>query len=915
MKILPVCGVFVLASCLLIEAAIAAGPLTLFVAPGGNDAWSGRVAAANADGVDGPLATLQGAREAIRRAKSQGHAGPITVRIAGGMYHLNEPFVLEPGDSGRADAPIVYEAAEGEQPVISGGRVITGFVVKGDVWEAKIPQVAAGSWYFRQLFINGQRRMRARGPNEGYYRIAQLLPGPHDERAQRATDRQKFKFTPGDLKPWQRLGDVNLILMHSWETSIHPLAAVDEATHTVTLAAPMREWWTIGWWEPHARYYVENARELLDAPGEWYLDRATGVLTYKPMPGETIESATVIAPVVTELLVLKGDPDAGRLIEHVTFRGLRFHHADWALSPQGNSSTQAAVEVPAAIMADGVRHVAFEKCEIAHVGGYGLWLRRGCKENLVQQCRLFDLGAGGVRIGEAVMPPSDETESSSNVVDNNHIHDGGHVYAAGVGVWIAQSSGNRVSHNEIHDLFYSGMSIGWNWNDAPNRTHHNTIAFNHIHHVLKGVLSDGGAIYALGVSTGSVIRNNICHDIWPYEAPALGWGIYLDGTCSGYLVENNIVYNTRSGGLMYNNGGHGHTVRNNIFALSADYALWPHWDSHPTSFTQNIVYLTQGRLLVPHADRSLQLRRSAGESLGEWDRNVYWHTQQKENLRFSRSARDIDARRELGVDKQSVIADPLFVNVAAYDFRLQPGSPALKLGFEPIDTSRVGLYGDAAWVAEARAVRHAPTVLPPAAAGMVAREFADDFEATAPGAAPADAHADAPQNGASIAVTEEHAAGGRRSLKLTDSSTLEPTWMPHLYYQPHLVAGSVRHSFDLRLGAGAHLIVEWRDETEYPRCIGPSVTFEPGGRVVVAGKEVARVPIDQWVHVQIDGTLGRGTSRTFSLTITGPAGLAARVDNLPIGGEQFEELHWVGFVAAAKSDVALFIDNVEIRRR
>ncbi len=151
-------------------------------------------------------------------------------------------------------------------------------------------------------------------------------------------------------------------------------------------------------------------------------------------------------------------------------------------------------------------------------------------------------------------------------MDNNHIFDGGHVYAAGIGIWVAQSSGNRIAHNDIHDLRYSGMSIGWNWNDAPNRTHHNVIELNHVHDMGHGVLSDAGLIYCLGVSPGSVIRNNVFHDMWPYSNPPLGWGIYLDATCGGYLVENNLVYNTLSGGLMYNNGGHEHVIQNNIFA-------------------------------------------------------------------------------------------------------------------------------------------------------------------------------------------------------------------------------------------------------------------------------------------------------------------------------------------------------------
>ena len=121
-------------------------------------------------------------------------------------------------------------------------------------------------------------------------------------------------------------------------------------------------------------------------------------------------------------------------MQHVTLRGLAFQHADWVLAPQGNSSTQAAVEVPAAVMADGALHCAVEGCEVAHVGTYGIWFRRGCKDCRIKQNSLYDLGAGGVSVGEAKMAATDVAESSRILVDNNHIYDGGHVYAAGVGI-------------------------------------------------------------------------------------------------------------------------------------------------------------------------------------------------------------------------------------------------------------------------------------------------------------------------------------------------------------------------------------------------------------------------------------------------------------------------------------------------
>ncbi len=677
-------------------------PFTVYVATNGDDHWSGQLAKPNRARTDGPLASLDGARARLRTWPADVRNQGAFVLVRGGTYRLSAPFVLRPEDSGTAEAPIVYAAFKGERPVFSGGQVIGGFQSRGNVWEATIPQVKAGRWYFRQLFVNGQRRQRARSPNSGYYRIDRLIPGAPVPNA-KPVARDKFGFAHGDLRPWARLKDVDLVLMHSWETSIHPLKSIDTASNLVEFAAPLKEWWGIGYWEDHQRYYVENALELLDSPGEWYLNRDTGVLTYWPLPEEIPNQTVVVAPLLTNFVQFAGDSDAGRFVRNVTLRGLTFHEADWVLDPKGNSSTQAAVEVPAAITADGALNCAIESCEVAHIGTYGIWFRHGCKDCRAQRNRLFDLGAGGIRIGEDHPAKTDAGETSRTLVDNNHIYDGGRVYPGCVGIWVAQSSQNRISHNDIHDLYYTGISVGWNWGLEPNRTTNNLIEFNHVHDLGHGVLSDAGLIYCLGVSPGSIIRNNVFHDMWPYYAPPFGWGIYLDAHCGNYLVESNLVYNTLSGGLMYNNGGHEHVIRNNIFAFSGNYALWPYHEKRPCTFRRNVVYLTQGHLMILYGESSLTERLAAKESPGDWDENLYWDTAGPDTLKFYH--RTFAEWQALGLDPHSRVADPLFVNAPGHDFRLRPGSPALGLGMQPLNITQVGLYGDAAWRKEASHAR------------------------------------------------------------------------------------------------------------------------------------------------------------------------------------------------------------------
>ena len=882
------------------------GAVELYVGANGNDAWSGRLAEPSADRSDGPFATLHRAREEVRRLNA---TDAVTVLVRGGTHFLSQPLVLEPEDSGTRARPVVWAAYPGEQPIVSGGRRITGWQKgPGNLWQVELPEVRSGTWYFRQLFVGGQRRQRARSPNTGYHRIAGLLPGPASPNA-KPVARDKFIFAPGDIQPWSQLQDVNVILMHSWETSIHPVKSVDTASNTVEFTAPLREWWSIGFWEEAQRYYVENAFELLDQPGEWYLNRATGLLSYWPLPGELLDQIETIAPVLPELVRLAGKPDVGRLVEHVTLRGLSFQHADWLLAPQGNSSTQAAVEVPAAVLADGAAQCAIEGCEVSHVGIYGIWFRRGCKDCRIQQNRLHDLGAGGVRVGEAQMAPTDATESSRITVDNNHIYDGGHVYAAGVGIWVAQSSQNQISHNDVHDLLYSGISIGWNWGLEPNRTHHNVVEYNHVHDMVHGVLSDAGLIYCLGVSPDSVIRHNVFHDIWPYSVPALGWGIYLDAQCGNYTVEDNLVYNTLSGGLMFNNGGHEHVIQNNIFALSANHALWPYNEKRPSTFRRNVVYLTQGELLIPHGERSLNERLGTKEPLGTWDENLYWHTAGPDRLHFYR--RTFSEWQALGLDRQSRIADPQFVDAAGHNFDLRPDSPALQLGFRPLDLASAGLYGDAAWAGQVRHANCPKHPLPPPPPPPPPLILDDDFEQTPVGGHPARAHVSGEEHGASIRVSDQRATNGRHSVKVTDSKNLQPSWQPHFFYEPHLTAGVIRQSFDVWCAREAQFFTEWRDSGAYPANTGPSVRFDGSGPVTVAGKSLTQVPAETWIHVDVEAALGKDAPRTFRLTLQAAGGERRTFADLPMAGVDFHELHWLGFSSTAAADTEFFLDQLK----
>jgi hypothetical protein len=255
--------------------------MNLYVSPNGNDAWSGRVA--DATGADGPLATIARARDVVREWKLSGRlAGPVTVWLRGGRYAISEPLTFGPEDAG----PVTYAAYEGEKPVIDGGAIIGGWRVETvngvSCWVADLPDVAAGRLYFRQLFVNGQRRKRATLPKHGYYWM-ESVPGTTFASPLFA-GANAFVAAPGDIQPWRNLSDVDVVAFHFWIEERMPIAAFDPDTRLVTSSRTSMFALRDDVAHRYARYIVENVFESLSEPGEWYLDRAAGKLYYVSWP-------------------------------------------------------------------------------------------------------------------------------------------------------------------------------------------------------------------------------------------------------------------------------------------------------------------------------------------------------------------------------------------------------------------------------------------------------------------------------------------------------------------------------------------------------------------------------------------------------------------------------------------------------
>ncbi len=885
-----------LIGCVVFFSTLGSAATTLYVSPGGNDAWSGKLRVPNAAGTDGPLAGLDGARRAVRKLRSSRpgpEKGAIRVLFLDGTYRLRSPVTFTPQDSGTAEQPVVYAAAPDAHPVFSGGRHLRGFRVEQGTWKLTIPEVKAGNWVFRSLFVNGRRAVRARSPNagEGYYHIRAPAPPMTDPETDKEISREKtaFVYAKGDLKPWPDLGDVLVVNFDAWDTSILPIAALDPERRLVSFAKPT--FWAFK--RLGNRYYVENAPDALDAPGEWRLERRTGQLAYIPRPGETPETARVIAPETEQFVLLRGDAEAGLYVENIRFEGLTFEYGDWRLEDGGYRGMQAAWQVPAAIEATAARRIVLANCEVRNIGLYAVAWGAGCRENRVIRCHFHHLGAGGIKIGTPGNAPSPALETGRNTVENCFIHHGGAVYPAAVGVWIGRSSYNTIIHNEISDLYYTAISVGWDWGYAPSSAHDNRIEYNHLHRLGRGHLSDMGGIYTLGVSPGTVLRGNVIHDMDKFKYGATG--IYLDQSSSQILVEDNLCYRCQTGGFTIHYGKD-NIVRNNIFALGRDHqiSLGRPEKHRQLSFTRNIVYYREGPLTG----------YKWAEGQFDSDHNLFWDASEAP-VKFGTYT--FDEWRKPGRDTNSRIADPRFKDPEGADFALAPDSPAPALGFKPFDPGKAGLYGDPAWVALPKTITPLPLEPRPRP-----RPFADDFEDTAVDRPPIDGQVYGAEAGARIQVTDRTAATGRHSLEIKDSPEVKETYNPHVVYSPNFDDGRLQFAFDLRLEPGATPTIECRDWSTTPYQVGPTLAIGPDGTLKTADRSLLQLPTNAWVRIEISCELGRKADGTWDLVVVLPGGERHQWRRLPCVARKFSRSTWIGFISDGRSATTFWVDNIRI---
>lgn len=654
--------------------------IVFYVSHEGDDKWSGRLAESNETDSDGPFASIQRAMSEVRGLRGEGETRSVTVFIREGTYFLDEPLVFTPEDGGivgEKGTSVVYAAYENEQVVISGGKPIDGWEIVDvggrNLWVTYLPEVVNGEWRFSQLFVNGERRFRPRLPKSDWFYVRSIDDG-FSEHGWEFYGQDSFFFNPGELKSsWTNIDDIEIVAVHFWVESRLPIERIDEDEGLVTLKKYSTYRLSDGFQDRGARYYVENVFEAMDSPGEWYLNQRTGELFYYPYSNETPEMIEVIAPKLTQVIRVEGDPEQGKWVENLHFDGLTFSHTEFSLpdekgvpgvwNPTGGF-IQGAVGVPGAVFFIGSRHCSFRQNNVSNVGTYAVEFGHMSMDNLVEHNNLTNLGAGGIKIG---------TGTTRTAIVSNEIGHGGKIFHSANGIMILDSGSNIVSKNHVHNFFQSGISVGWVWGYGASRAQNNLIELNHVHDIGCGLLSDLGGIYTLGARAGTVIRFNRVHDINAHESGA--WGIYLDEGSSDVLVEKNIVYRTMSPGFLQHYGRN-NIVRNNIFAFAeqAQLQLIRVEKHNSFSFERNIVYFSNTPVLWGPWE--------SPQATARFYSNLYFSTS---GGRMAFGSHDWISWQRSGMDIDSEIKDPLFVDPLNDDFSLRENSPAFKLGFASFD--------------------------------------------------------------------------------------------------------------------------------------------------------------------------------------------------------------------------------------
>ena len=643
------------------------GKYDLIVSPDGSDTNKGT--------LENPLKTLKGAKEKLKALKGITNE-EITVWFRAGTYLFTEELNFDSSDCSN----VTYRSYPDEEVIFTGSVDFTDWSeTKINYTKAFVTDVDTDSLYFRSLFKGEERLSVSKWPKTGCFTVT-------DAKEEDTFDPENTSgffdlhaaFYTDKTRDFKNLSDVNVRIMHKWCDDILPLHSTDPNTGRVELTKPAAMTIEIG-----DNFVYENVREALTEPGEWYLDRAEKKLYYIPQKGETAESLTLSAPVTEKFFNINGASD-------ITFSGIDLKNTDWdfvsgtkwhpSLNTEhplyGNikynpTHPQAAFETPAAIHITNSSDINFINCKFKNISDTAIKYGSGSKDSVVSSCLFDQIGGNAIFIDGPFEIPA----KTSNIdVTDCHIKYYGRIYNNSIGVLITHATDCDITYNEIHDGWYTAVSVGWNWGYTDNPTNNIKVQNNLIYNIGNGWLSDMGGIYTLGIQPDTVLSGNIIHNVGCYEGSTGygGWGVYLDEGSSYITVEKNLVYDCSSNSL-HQHYGKDNLIKNNIFAFSDDgQMLITRQEEHNSLFLYNNILVGDNEAMYDNA---------VDEDWFIDNNNLYWDYENGEKV-FSNSDISVKKMQKRGYYNNGVFADPNFKDAENRNFKLNSDSPAFNTGFE-----------------------------------------------------------------------------------------------------------------------------------------------------------------------------------------------------------------------------------------
>jgi hypothetical protein len=536
----------------------------LFVAPTGDDASPGTMAQ--------PFKTVAKARDVVR-GMTASMTADLTVYLRGGTYPQASTLAFGNADSGKNGFYVKYLAYPGEQPIITGGKPITGWTASSA--GSGLYSASGVSTPFRQLYVNGTKAIRARSPNLGangalaFNRITGA-----DNTA------QNIQVSASEVANWNNLTKVEMHIMTAWGDNTLRLASLSTSGGTTTLKIQSPES-TIVFVRPYPHlggqfstfqkhvYYFENALELLDQAGEWYLDETQKVLYYKPRAGEDMTKATVVAPMLETIVSITGTSTSDQA-GYLWFQGITFAHSTFMRPSQSgfcdaqagqynltatSDNKQTIGRPPAGVSVMNANHVHFERNIFTQMGATGLDFVSGTHDDMIVGNLVTEIAGNGISIGKfatsdtteyhTAYNPSDKNEICTNdTIKDNYIHHVTTEFQGGTGIAAGYPKQVDIEHNEVGYTNYTAISVGYGWTSSVNAMATNKINNNNIHHAVQ-ILADGAAIYTLSnQQPNSEMQYNYLHDYQTSTWADYGsQGIYLDEQTSGYTIAHNAMVN------------------------------------------------------------------------------------------------------------------------------------------------------------------------------------------------------------------------------------------------------------------------------------------------------------------------------------------------------------------------------------